>query len=189
MSQEAMEERIISDNPILQNEESQCNGAPAEVTRKPKKWLHWFRNIVVFLLACFTLALILYHVIPSPAKTVRNFFYAIMNENYSAAYSHIAMGYKKSRGTLEQFSFEYDNAVRSGTRTIAIRVIETKRTLEKNQKIVVVEIDVYYQGSIVTSTGAYLCEKIPGDGWKIIGNVTSEYNKNKAQKLKPKEQQ
>ena len=156
-------------------------------SKKPKKCLRWLRNIVVGALILFFLSFILYLVIPTPTKTVRNFFYALMNENYSVAYSFIAKDYKKSRGSYEKFASDYDTAVRSGTRTRAIRVTDELKGKEKNQRIVVVEIDVFYQGSLVTSVGAYLCEKIPGEGWKIVGNVTTEYNKNQAQKLVPQQ--
>jgi hypothetical protein len=166
--------------PDLSNEE---NTTP----KKPKKWFLYLRNILIGVLILFFLSFVFYLIIPSPTKTVRNFFYALMNENYSAAYSYIAKDYKKSRGVYEKFASDYDTAVRSGTRTRAIRVIDELKGKEKNQRIVVVEIDVFYQGSLVTSVGAYLCEKTPGEGWKIVGNVTTEYNKNQAQKLVPQQ--
>jgi hypothetical protein len=147
----------------------------------------WLGTVIISLVVLFFFSFLLYLLIPSPSKTVRNFFYALMNENYPVAYSYIAKDYKKSRGSLEKFTSDYDNAVRSGTRTRAIRVIEDRKTREKNQRIVVVEIDVLYQGSVVTSVGAYLCERIPQEGWKIIGNVTNEYNKEQAQKLVPQQ--
>jgi hypothetical protein len=150
-----------------------------------KKIFLWVRNIVLGLLILFVLSFALYVIIPSPTKTVRNFFYSLMNENYPKAYSYIAKGYKDSRGELEKFTLDYDNAVRSGTRTRKISITEVKDTDVENQKVVLVDVEVLYQGSIVNSKGAYLCEKIPGEGWKIVKNVTNQFNKGQPQKLIP----
>ncbi|MCK5848203.1 MAG: hypothetical protein KAH01_03270 [Caldisericia bacterium] len=150
-----------------------------------KKILLWVRNIVLGLLILFVISFTLYLIIPTPTKTVRSFFYSLMNENYPKAYSCIAKGYKDARGDLGKFTFDYDNAVRSGTRTRKIVVTEVKDTDVKNQKIVLVDVEVLYQGSVVNSKGAYLCEKIPSEGWKIVGNVTSKFNKGQPQKLIP----
>jgi len=176
----------IESSPVDSHEEPTLE--TSEKGTKARKSLIWFRNIVVGILVLFLVAFFLYVLIPSPTKTVRNFFYALMNENYPKAYSYIAKDYKKARGSLEKFTFDYDNAVRSGTRTRAIRIIEEKKTTNPKQRVVIVEIDVLYQGNVVTSVGAYLCEKIPNEGWKIVGNVTNEYNKGQAQKLVPQEQ-
>ncbi len=179
-------QKTIESSPVDSQEETGTE--TVEKKSKPSKGLIWLRNIVVGIVILFLVAFFLYVLIPSPTKTVRNFFYALMNENYPKAYSYVAKDYKKSRGSLEKFTFDYDNAVRSGTRTRAIRITEEKKTANPNQRVVIVEIDVLYQGNVVTSVGAYLCEKIPSEGWKIVGNVTTEYNKGQAQKLVPQEQ-
>jgi hypothetical protein len=171
----------------LMNDQNLSGDDTAQCSTKSCCRFRWVGAVVVSLVVLFFFSFLLYLLIPSPSKAVRNFFYALMNENYPVAYSYTAKDYKKSRGSLEKFTADYDNAVRSGTRTRAIRVIEDRKTREKNQRIVVVEIDVLYQGSVVTSVGAYLCERIPQEGWKIIGNVTNEYNKEQAQKLVPQQ--
>ncbi|MDD4029149.1 MAG: hypothetical protein PHI40_04700 [Caldisericia bacterium] len=176
--------------PLLKEENEDCHTAKNDSqcsTTSSCCRFRWVGVVIMSIVVLFFFSFLLYLVIPSPSKTVRNFFYALMNENYPVAYSYIAKDYKKSRGALDKFSSDYDTAVRSGTRTRAIRVIENQKTKEKNQRIIVVEIDVFYQGSLVTSVGAYLCERIPGDGWKIVENVTTEYNKNQAQKLVPQQ--
>jgi hypothetical protein len=100
-----------------------------------------------------------------------------MEENYSKAYQLIDGEYKISRGSLEKFTKDYREAVRSGTRTKKITIERVKKTENSNQRIVDVVVRILYQGGLVDTNGSYLLEKIQHKGWRIIKNVSSERKK------------
>lgn len=130
-------------------------------------------SILVVGLVCF----VVYLVIPSPQKTVRSFFLNIKLEKYDKAYVLIDGAYKLKRGSLEKFTDEYFQAVQTGTRTKKIVVSNVKSGKKPNQKIVTVNITVFYTGADVETKGSYLVEKIPGKGWRIVDNVSSQESK------------
>ena len=115
--------------------------------------------------------------IPTPQQTVRSFFTHIKMERYDKAYQLIDGAYKEKRGSIEKFSEEYKLAVQSGTKTEKITISGIKATKNPLQKIVSVTVSVLYIGSIVDTQGSYLVEKIPGKGWRIVDNVTSQESK------------
>ncbi len=139
-----------------------------------KKIAVFLKKILIFLLILFLGAFFAYLLIPSPAKTTRQFFLYLKNENYEKAYQLIDGQYKKSRGSMERFTNEYANAVVSGTRTQKVTIKGIQR-VEGNSKqyIVHVTVRILYRGDMMDSDGSYLLEKIPGKGWKIVQNVSS----------------
>jgi len=154
--------------------------------------MRFFKNIGIFLsyllvsvLFISLLWFIIYLAIPSPSKTVRTFFTAIMNEDYKRAYNLIDGKYKLKRGSLENFSNEYKQAVYGGTRTKRVRITGYKNTTIPTQKIVAVKITVLYTGSVLDTEGSYLVEKVLNKGWRIIDNVSNQENKKKPSQGSP----
>jgi len=134
----------------------------------------FFISLLLVFLALGFLWFIIYLAVPSPQKTVRSFFHLIKMEKYNEAYKLIDGPYKAKRGSLEKFSQEYSLAVQSGTRTEKIKISGIKSTKNPLQKIVSVTVSVFYTGSTVDTQGSYLVEKIPGKGWRIVDNVSSQ---------------
>jgi hypothetical protein len=142
-----------------------------------KKIIRFLFKLVIGLIIFILIVLLVYQFIPSPAKTVRQFFTYLMEENYPRAYQLIDGEYKKSRGSLDKFTSDYRDAVRSGTRTKMITIQAVKNGNDKNERIVDVVVRILYQGGLVDTNGSYLLEKLPNKGWKIIKNVSSERKK------------
>ena len=139
-----------------------------------KKFLKLILKIIISIIVLFLIVLIIYQIVPSPSRTVRYFFTYLMDENYNKAYQLIDGEYKISRGSLEKFTIDYREAVRSGTRTKKITIERVKKTDNRNQRIVDVVVRILYQGGLVDTNGSYLLEKIPNKGWRIVKNVSSE---------------
>lgn len=137
----------------------------------------FFVSFLLVLLVLGLLWFIIYLAVPSPQKTVRSFFNLIKMEKYNEAYKLIDGPYKAKRGSLEKFTLEYSMAVQTGTRTEKINISGIKSTKNPLQKIVSVTVSVFYTGSMVDTQGSYLVEKIPGKGWRIVDNVSSQENK------------
>jgi len=100
-----------------------------------------------------------------------------MREQYEKAYNLIDGEYKEKRGTLEKFSKEYQDAVRSGTRTKGVKITGFKKTDKQNRVIVNVTVRALYFGDIIDTNGSYVVQKIPGKGWRIVDNVSSSKEK------------
>jgi len=137
----------------------------------------FFGYTLFFLLIVSFIWFLIYMIMPTPQKTVRYFFTNIKLEKYEKAYQLIDGDYKVKRGSLDKFSEEYRLAVEGGTRTKKIAIKGIKAGKQKNQRIVSVTVSVLYIGSIVDTQGSYLVEKIPGKGWRIVENVSSQENK------------
>lgn len=133
--------------------------------------------LILSILVIGVISFVVYLVIPSPQKTVRSFFLNIKLEKYKKAYALIDGNYLLKRGSLEKFTDEYFQAVQTGTRTKKIVISNVKPGKKPNQKIVSVNITVFYTGADVETKGSYLVEKIPGKGWRIVDNVTSQESK------------
>ncbi|HOI24643.1 MAG TPA: hypothetical protein PK581_03490 [Caldisericia bacterium] len=141
------------------------------------KLASFLKFILVSLLVVFLLSFVLYLFIPGPGKTTRSFFLYLKSEQYDKAYQLIDGQYKESRGSLSRFSNEYKAAALSGTRTKKITINHVYRTNKANQYIVNVTVRVLYRGDILDTDGSYLLEKIPGKGWRIVQNVSSQFKK------------
>lgn len=135
------------------------------------------RVVGISLLIVFLLSFLLYLFIPGPGKTTRSFFLYLKSEQYDKAYQLIDGQYKESRGSLSRFSNEYKTAALSGTRTKKISINNIYRTTKANQYIVNVTVRVLYRGDVLDTDGSYLLQKIPGKGWRIVQNVSSQFKK------------
>jgi len=135
------------------------------------------KNILLIVLIVLIGIFVTYQFYSTPSKTVREFFTYLMREQYEKAYNLIDGEYKEKRGTLEKFSKEYQDAVRSGTRTKGVKITGFKKTDKQDQVIVNVTVRALYFGDIIDTNGSYVVQKIPGKGWRIVGNVSSSKGK------------
>jgi hypothetical protein len=134
--------------------------------------------LLLLVLAIGLVWFVVYLIIPTPQKTVRSFFNDLKLEKYDKAYQLIDNPYKAKRGSIEKFTEEYRAATtEGGTRTKKVVITGIKPGPKTNQKIVSVTVSVLYLGSVVDTQGSYLVEKIPGKGWRIVDNVSSQENK------------
>jgi hypothetical protein len=137
-----------------------------------------FLYLLLLVLVIGLVWFLVYLLIPTPQKTVRSFFNNIKLEQYSQAYKLIDGPYKEKRGTIDKFTDDYRLAnVEGGTRTKKVVITEVRSGPKPNQKIVSVTVSVLYLGSIVDTQGFYLVENIPGKGWRIVDNVSSQESK------------
>jgi hypothetical protein len=135
------------------------------------------KNILLIVLIVLIGIFVTYQFYSTPSKTVREFFTYLMREQYEKAYNLIDGEYKEKRGTLEKFSKEYQDAVRSGTRTKGVKITGFKKTDKQNRVIVNVTVRALYFGDIIDTNGSYVVQKIPGKGWRIVDNVSSSKEK------------
>lgn len=134
--------------------------------------------LLILILVIGLVWFIVYLLIPTPQKTVRSFFNDIKLEKYREAYNLIDGAYKEKRGSIQKFTDDYRLAnVEGGTRTKRVVITEVKPGPKLNQKIVSVTVSVLYLGSVVDTQGFYLVENIPGKGWRIVDNVSSQESK------------
>jgi len=145
--------------------------------------------LVVTILLIGFLAFVVYLFVPSPSKTIRAFFIALRLQNYQKAYELIDGQYLKNRGSFETFSKAYTQAIETGTRTKAIKILSVtdwSKQGKKGQKSVEVQVTVLFNGKITETYGTYVLENIPSKGWRIVENI-SHLNP-KANTMKPETQ-
>jgi len=147
-----------------------------------QQFLKIFEYLLATVIMVGLLAFIVYMAIPSPSKTIRNFFVALRMQNYQKAYQLIDGQYLEKRGSLEKFTKDYIQAIESGTRTKKIQVLSVDKWTKENQRAVEVQVSVLFNGKMTETYGTYVLEKIPSKGWRIVENV-SHLNK-KATSLK-----
>lgn len=131
------------------------------------------KNLLLIVLIVLIGIFITYQFYPTPSKTVRSFFIYLMREEYDKAYNLIDGSYRDIRGDLEKFTKEYQDAVRSGTRTKGVKITGIEKTGEKDKFIVNVTVKALYFGNLVDTNGSYIVQKIPKKGWRIVDNVSS----------------
>jgi len=132
----------------------------------------WILIIVGIVIIVFgVLYFLTSRVLPSPQKTVRNYFNYIINEDYAKAYELISENYKKSKGTLEEFSALFANARAHGTVYKGVKINSVRETKRISQKIVAFTLIVKEMGKDTTSFGQYLVTKEADNTWKIADSL------------------
>lgn len=132
----------------------------------------WFIIIIIAIVAVSVLIYFLNsRILPSPQKTVRDYFNYIINEDYSKAYELLSENYKKSKGTLEEFTALFENARAHGTVYVGVKINSVTNTNRKSQKIVSFSLKVKEKGRETTSFGQYLVVKEADNIWRIADSL------------------
>ncbi|MDD4663614.1 MAG: NTF2-like N-terminal transpeptidase domain-containing protein [Caldisericia bacterium] len=137
-----------------------------------QQFLKIVEYLIVTVLIIGLLSFIVYMFIPTPTKTMRNFFVALREQNYEKAYNMIDGQYKIKRGSFEKFSKEYYQALENGTRTKSIKIVSVDKWEKVNQRSVEVEVTVLFNGKMTPTYGTYVLENIPSKGWRIVENIS-----------------
>jgi uncharacterized membrane protein YvbJ len=139
------------------------------VKRGKNKWL------LIIIVAIIVVSVLIYflnsRILPSPQKTVRDYFNYIINEDYSKAYELLSENYKKSKGTLEEFTALFENARAHGTVYVGVKINSVTDTNRKSQKIVSFSLKVKEKGRETTSFGQYLVVKEADNIWRIADSL------------------
>ncbi len=131
------------------------------------------KRVFVVAIILFVASLTVYHLIPCPGKTTRQFFLHLKYERYEEAYGLTDGIYRENRGPFERFRREYYDAVRSGTRTRRVFINGIQRTDQPDHYIVHVTVRVLYRGDLLDTQGSYLLRNVSGKGWRIVQNVSN----------------
>jgi uncharacterized membrane protein YvbJ len=133
------------------------------------KWL------LIIIIAIIVISGIIYflnsNVLPSPQKTVKDYFNYIINEDYSKAYELLTGNFKQSKGTLEEFTALFENARAHGTVYVGVKINSVTNTNRKSQKIVSFSLKVKEKGRETTSFGQYLVIKEADNIWRISDSL------------------
>jgi uncharacterized membrane protein len=111
------------------------------------------------------------NILPSPKKTVRDYFMFIKNEKYENAYSLLTDNYLKSKGTFDEFKAVFLNVKAHGTSYESVKINNVKNTKLKSQKIVVFTLTIKEKGRKTESFGQYLVIKENNKTWKIADSL------------------
>jgi len=115
--------------------------------------------LLITIIAIIVISGIIYflnsNVLPSPQKTVKDYFNYIINEDYSKAYELLTGNFKQSKGTLEEFTALFENARAHGTVYVGVKINSVTNTNRKSQKIVSFSLKVKEKGRETTSFGQY----------------------------------
>lgn len=137
------------------------------------KFLNVLKRVIVILVILFVASLTIYHLVPCPGKTTRQFFLHLKYERYEKAYELTYGQYRERRGPYERFAREYSEAILTGTRTRRVFIDSIQRTDQNDHYIVHVTVRVLYRGEIMDTQGSYLLRKVPGKGWRIVQNISN----------------
>lgn len=122
--------------------------------KKKSTWLYLITAIILF----FLLIIIIKSLGPSPQKTIKQYFNHIKLEQYDQAYELIDGTYKKTKGTLEEFSSQFDNSRQHGTVYERVKVIQVRETSRVSQKIVAFTLYSKEKGRKTEANGSYVVE-------------------------------
>ena len=111
------------------------------------------------------------YVLPSPKKTVRDYFMSVKNEKYEDAYSLLTGNYLKAKGTFDEFKAVFLNVKAHGTSYESVKINNVKNTNLKSQKIVVFTLIIKEKGRKTESFGQYLVIKENNKTWKIADSL------------------
>jgi len=111
------------------------------------------------------------NILPSPKKTVRDYFMFVKNEKYESAYALLTGNYLKSKGTLDEFTAVFLNVKSHGTSYESVKINDVKNTNLKSQKIVVFTLTIKEKGRKTESFGQYLVIKENNKTWKIADSL------------------
>jgi hypothetical protein len=126
---------------------------------------------IVIILLIIGLVYIESNILPSPKKTVKDYFTYIKSENYKDAYGLLTGNYLKSKGTLEEFTAVFTNVKAHGTSYISVKIINVKNTNKKSEKIVVFNLITKEKGRKTEAFGQYLVIKQNNKDWKIADSL------------------
>lgn len=121
---------------------------------KKNIWLYLVGAILLFLLVF----IVIKSFIPTPQKTVRQYFNYIIEEKYDKAYALIDGTIKANKGTLEEFSALFDNSRQHGTVYERIKIIQVRETSRVSQKIVAFVLYSKEKGRKTEANGSYVVE-------------------------------
>jgi uncharacterized membrane protein YvbJ len=131
--------------------------------------------LLIIIIAIIVISGIIYflnsNVLPSPQKTVKDYFNYIINEDYSKAYELLTGNFKQSKGTLEEFTALFENARAHGTVYVGVKINSVTNTNRKSQKIVSFSLKVKEKGRETTSFGQYLVIKEADNIWRISDSL------------------
>jgi len=131
--------------------------------------------LLITIIAIIVISGIIYflnsNVLPSPQKTVKDYFNYIINEDYSKAYELLTGNFKQSKGTLEEFTALFENARAHGTVYVGVKINSVTNTNRKSQKIVSFSLKVKEKGRETTSFGQYLVIKEADNIWRISDSL------------------
>lgn len=133
------------------------------------KWL--LIILIVIIIVSGVMYFLNSNVLPSPQKTVKDYFNYIVNEDYSKAYELLTGNFKKSKGTLEEFTALFENARAHGTVYAGVKINSVTNTNRKSQKIVSFSLKVKEKGRETTSFGQYLVIKEADNIWRIADSL------------------
>lgn len=138
---------------------------------KPRKST-WILVIIGALIIIFVILYFLNsRVLPSPQKTIRDYFNYIINDDYEKAYGLITGNFKKSKGSLEEFTALFENVKAHGTVYKEVKINSVEPTQRKSQKLVIFTLIVKESGRETTSTGQYVVVKEADNIWRIADSL------------------
>ena len=125
------------------------------------------KSLVIFL--CIVLAIptfilvryyLLQHVLPTPQRTVNQYFNHIANEEYEKAFKLLKDPFKSSKGTsLEEFASLFDRSRQHGTVYQKANILRVSDTNRVSIKMVSFELNLREKGKQTKSNGAYYLER------------------------------
>jgi uncharacterized membrane protein YvbJ len=138
---------------------------------KSNKKTFWIALFIILIVLIGVIYFLTSNVLPSPQRTVKDYFNYVRSEKYDKAYGLLTGNYKKAKGTLEEFIAQFENARAHGTVYEGVIINSVRDTSRKSQKIVAFTLKVKEKGRETTSFGQYLVVREADNTWKIADSL------------------